>query len=72
MTQVISDGLDRRLSWLERLGLAIHLLGCSPCCRFRQAVRWLHRSLAQAPSEEQLSPEARDRIRRALEEAAGE
>jgi hypothetical protein len=71
-TQVISEGLDRPLSWLERLGLAIHLLGCPPCRRFRQAVRWLHRSLAQAPSDASLSSAARERIRRTLEEAAGE
>lgn len=70
-TRVISDGLDRPLSWLERFGLAVHLLGCPPCRRFRRAVGWLHRSLAQAPADDRLSPQARDRIRRAVEEAVG-
>jgi hypothetical protein len=71
MTRWISDALDRPLSWLQWLGLGIHLLGCPPCRRFRRAVRWLHRALPGAPSDERLSPQARDRIRRALEEAGG-
>ena len=70
-TRWISDALDRPLSWLQRLGLGIHLLGCPPCRRFRRAIRWLHRALPAAPCDALLSPEARDRIRRAVEEAAG-
>jgi hypothetical protein len=68
---LISDGLDRPLSWSERLTLAVHLLGCPPCCRFRRAVRWLQRGLARAFRDIRLSAEARERIRRALEQAAG-
>jgi hypothetical protein len=71
MTRLVSDGLERRLTWLERLALGAHLLGCRPCGRFRRTLRWLHRSLASAPSDARLSPEARARIRRALEEAGG-
>jgi hypothetical protein len=71
MTRLISDGLDRPLSWFERFILAIHLWGCRPCKRFRRAVRWLHASLRLAPSTARLSPQARARIRRALEEAGG-
>jgi hypothetical protein len=71
-TRLISDGLDRSLSWLERLGLGVHLLGCGPCCRFRRAVRWLQGALASAPEDERLPPEARERIRIALERAARE
>jgi hypothetical protein len=71
MTRLISDGLDRRLSWFERLWLGIHLLGCSPCRRFRQAIRWLHGMLPLAPSQTQLPPKARARIQQALDEAGG-
>lgn len=71
-TRLISDTLDRSLSWFERLSLGVHLLGCGPCCRFRRAVRWLHKSLASAPENEGLPPEARERIRVALERAARE
>jgi hypothetical protein len=69
-TRLLSDGLERSLSLGERLGLGVHLLGCRPCRRFRQATRWLHRALA-APPDVALPDEARDRIRRALEHAAG-
>jgi hypothetical protein len=70
MTGLISQALDRPLSVLQRLMLGIHLLGCPPCRRFRRAIRWLHASLPTAPSDASLSPQARDRIRRAVEEAA--
>jgi hypothetical protein len=72
MTRLISEALDRPLSWLQRLELGIHLLGCSPCCRFRRAVRSLHGWLPTAPIDARLSPQACDRIRRALEEAIGD
>jgi hypothetical protein len=71
-SRLISDRLDRSLSWFEWLCLWIHLLGCEPCCRFRRAVRWLHRALASAPDDAELPADARERIRRALEEAARE
>jgi hypothetical protein len=69
-SHLISERLERSLSWFEWLCLRVHLLGCEPCCRFGRAVRWLHRALASAPSDEQLSAEARSRLRRALQEAA--
>lgn len=69
-TRLASDGLDRSLSLAERLGLAVHLLGCPPCLRFRRAARWLHRALASPPAEVRLPAEARERIRCALERAA--
>jgi hypothetical protein len=72
MTKLISEALDRPLSWLQRLGVGIHLLGCSPCRRFRRAIRWLHGSLPAAPCDASLSPQARERIRQALAEAAGD
>jgi hypothetical protein len=71
-SRLVSDRLDRSLSWLERLCLGVHLLGCEPCCRFGRAVRCLRRILPSAPSEEQLPAQARERIRLALEEAAEE
>jgi hypothetical protein len=72
ITRLISDRLERSLSWYESLCLGVHLLGCEPCCRFRRAVRWLHRALASAPADGELPPAARERIRLALEQAARE
>jgi hypothetical protein len=71
-SRLLSDRLERSLSWFEWLCLRVHLLGCEPCCRFGRAIRWLHRVLADAPNDAQLPAEARERIRRALEEAARE
>jgi hypothetical protein len=70
--QLISDREERRLTWFEWFCLRLHLLGCDPCSRFGRAVRWLRRTLPVAPNEDQLTPEARERIRVALEEAARE
>jgi hypothetical protein len=71
-TRLLSDRLERTLSWLERLCLWFHLLGCEPCCRFGRAMRRLHQALPSAPIDAQLSGEARERIRLALEKAARE
>jgi hypothetical protein len=71
-SRLISEGLDRSLSWFERGCLGAHLLACWSCRRFRHAVTWLHLALAFAPSTARLSPKAWDRIRRALEQAARE
>jgi hypothetical protein len=71
LSRMVSDGLERRLAWWERLVLGAHLLTCRPCRHFCRAVRWLHASLPSAPSDARLAPAARARIQRALEEAAG-
>jgi hypothetical protein len=68
--RLLSDRLERSLSWFEWLCLRVHLLGCEPCCRFGRAVRWLHCTLPSAPSDERLPAEVRERIRLALEDAA--
>lgn len=70
--RLLSDRLERSLSWFEWMCLAVHLLGCEPCCRFGRSVRWLHRTLASTPNNERLSADARERIRVALERAATE
>jgi len=71
-TRLISDGLDRPLSWLQRLLLGLHLLGCRACCRFRRAARWLHRSLTTVTRDVGLPAAARQRLQEALDRAARE
>jgi hypothetical protein len=71
-SQLLSDRLERSLSWLEYLCLKVHLLGCGPCCRFGRSLRFLHRLLPSAPCDELLSADARERIRLALKKAAQE
>jgi hypothetical protein len=70
--RLLSDRLERSLSWIEWVCLWVHLLGCEPCYRFGRAIRWLHRSLPSAPSDQRLSEAARERIRLALDEAKRE
>jgi hypothetical protein len=70
-TRLISNALDAPLSWGQRISLTSHLLVCRPCRRFQRAVRWLHGALAAPPAEVRLPADARDRIQRALEHAAG-
>lgn len=71
-TRLLSDRLERPLTRFERLLLGVHLLGCGPCRRFQKALGWLYDSFAFAPDEVAMPSEARERIRRALEQAAQE
>ena len=68
-SRLISDQHERPLSAAMRLFLGVHLLGCRPCRRFRRAVRWLDLMLPSAAQDATLSAEARERIRRVLEQA---
>lgn len=70
VSRLLSDRLERSLSWLERLCLEVHLLGCGPCRRFGRAIRLLHLSMRGDGDGEQLSPDARARIQNVLDEAA--
>jgi hypothetical protein len=70
VSRLLSDRLERSLSWLERLCLKVHLLGCGPCRRFGRAIRSLQAMRGDVGDGEQLPPEARARIQHALDEAA--
>ena len=71
--RLMSDSLDRRLSWSQRTALGGHVIVCRSCRRARQKLRALRRamreSLANVDStagSATLSPEARDRMQAAL------
>lgn len=38
-SRLISQSLDRRLTWYERFGLRVHLMICDVCSRFRKQVK---------------------------------
>jgi hypothetical protein len=66
-----SDALDRPLSWMQRLGLRIHLALCVWCSRYGKQIKLL-RTAAQHcdhkhESKQTLPPAARDRIKRRLQ-----
>jgi hypothetical protein len=72
--RLISLSLETPLNWRQRLALAIHLLGCDLCRRFRRQMRLLQQAGPRAGQIEHLpdrpsaglSEEARQRIKRAL------
>ena len=67
-----SEAMDRKLSFVKRVGLRLHLLMCSLCRRYGKQIRYLH-STAQDhqdhlidASPQTLSIEARERIKKKL------
>ncbi len=74
---LLSHHLDRRLPAHERAALALHLVTCRSCRRYRGQLATLRRALALIasvpayPSTARLSPPATARIRAALERGGG-
>jgi hypothetical protein len=75
-SRLVSESLDRRLAWRERLGVRLHLLICAMCTRFKNQVEFLQRAVQHylrlgAPTAERtaLSAEGRARIRRGLSDS---
>lgn len=76
ISKLISESLDHRLSWWQRVNVWVHLGMCKLCWGFRKDVTLIQnetRNLAdksvddEVDSNVQLSDESRDRIRRRLE-----
>jgi len=74
-TRLISDSMDRSLPLGKRIGIRLHLLVCRFCFRYERQlllIRDTVRRIVDAPdppaalSPDALSPEARERILRAL------
>lgn len=68
-----SDALDRPLSVSQRVGLRLHLLLCKWCRRYGRQLRFLRAAVQGQPDKlcqheaQGLSPEARARLKRALQ-----
>ncbi len=72
-TQLVSESLDRKLSFHQRIGIRIHLLMCKFCLRYDKQLMFLRKaSRTQKMHEEDtksyisLPPEARKRIKNFL------
>lgn len=77
-SRLISEAQDRQLGRRERWGLRLHLWLCTSCARFerqillmRKALRMLNQRAEAGELGPDLSPEARERIRKALAERDG-
>ncbi len=77
-TELISVSMDRPLTRGEKVKLRFHLVICTACRRYRRHVGLLRELLcrsslwldpASLTAEQRLTPEARSRIRQALQQA---
>ena len=73
VSRLQSGLLDRPLSLPKRIGLRLHLLVCKWCRRYGKQIRFLHEAVHEHSEElnevqsETLSAEARERIKRRLQ-----
>ncbi|HEX3316356.1 MAG TPA: hypothetical protein VHR72_15765 [Gemmataceae bacterium] len=66
---LISRSLETPLTWRERLSLRVHLAICGMCRRFRRQIDAIQQAMRRSHStEERLSEEARERIRKRLQD----
>ncbi len=68
---LVSQGLDRRLSWRQRLNLRLHLLACDACTSFKRQMQFLQIAVRHSGAQAGgallgLSQTARERIRVSL------
>jgi predicted AAA+ superfamily ATPase len=68
-----SEALDKKLSFAQRFGLALHLAICKWCRRYGKQVRFLREAAHEHPENlseavpQKLSVEARERIKQRLQ-----
>ncbi len=73
--RLMSDSLDRHLTWSERVALKGHVAVCRGCRRARLQLLILQQAIrkslqiAYTAGDEMLSSRARDRIRQALKDS---
>jgi Putative zinc-finger len=46
-TRLVSQGLDRRLGFGERMALRVHLLLCDGCTHFKKQTAFLRKAMAR-------------------------
>ena len=47
VSRLVSQGLDRRLGFVERLRLRVHLAICDGCTNFKKQVEFLRKAVKQ-------------------------
>ena len=76
VTRMVSESLDRKLPFYQRMGIRMHLLMCKLCSRYQRQLLLLRETIRlQAASSEDiesaivLPPGARERIKRSIRNA---
>ena len=52
--RLVSEGMDRELSLVERTRMKLHLMVCEACTRFNGQMDLLRRAMRQGPPEDPL------------------
>ncbi len=73
-SRLMSTSLDRKLTMMESVELAMHLMMCRGCTNYRRDLRTLHQlikegKLHELPHDARLSEEARNEILDAIRDA---
>lgn len=72
MTELISESMEKKLSFRRQIGVQLHFLICKWCARYRKQLLFIRNILRRDPEKVGtnapggLSPEARDRMKRVL------
>lgn len=75
VTRLVSQSMDARLPWYQRLGIKVHLLYCVWCRRYAAQLKFLRRAtkaLATEPFDPEgsrLPDDAKEHMRERLQEA---
>ncbi len=72
VTKLVSESMESRLSWRKRIGMRIHFMMCVSCARYRRQILLIHeliRDYLSPEGDDHLSPESRERMKRAIKEA---
>ena len=78
ITRLVSQSMDVKLPWHQRLAIRVHLLYCVWCRRYASQIQFLRKAtieLADGADVEgvaKLSREAKDQIRQSLRQAMNE
>ena len=73
VSRKVSDAMDRRLPWPQRLGIRFHLMMCRYCSRFEEHLRLIRDFCRHEPGSdlapdacEELTADARSRLKELL------
>jgi hypothetical protein len=78
VTRLVSQAMDAKLSWHQRLAIRIHLLYCIWCRRYAAQIQFLRMATrelaggANPAGSQKLSSEAREQIQQRLAQALNE